>query len=30
MLAFQTPNWHEAAFINLAACLLGVVLCPIV
>jgi acyl-CoA synthetase (AMP-forming)/AMP-acid ligase II len=30
VLAFQTPNWHEAAFINVAACLLGVVVCPIV
>jgi acyl-CoA synthetase (AMP-forming)/AMP-acid ligase II len=30
VLAFQMPNWHEAAFIDLAACLLGLVVCPIV
>ena len=30
VLAFQMPNWHEAAFIDVAACLLGVVVCPIV
>ncbi|MBP6895920.1 MAG: AMP-binding protein [Gammaproteobacteria bacterium] len=30
VLAFQTPNWHEAAVIDVAACLLGVVVCPIV
>ena len=30
VIAFQMPNWHEAAFIDVAACLLGVVVCPIV
>jgi len=30
VVAFQVPNWHEAAFINVAACMLGVVVCPIV
>jgi len=30
VLAFQTPNWHEAVFIDVAAALLGVVVCPIV
>ena len=30
VVAFQTPNWHEAAFIDVAACLLGLVVCPIV
>ena len=30
VIAFQTPNWHEGAFIDVAACLLGVVVCPIV
>lgn len=30
VLAFQTPNWHEGAFIDVAACLLGLVVCPIV
>ena len=30
VLAFITPNWHEAVVINLAACLLGLVICPIV
>ncbi|MDB5819902.1 MAG: AMP-dependent synthetase and ligase [Rhizobacter sp.] len=30
VIAFQMPNWHEAVFIDLAACLLGVVVCPIV
>lgn len=30
VIAFQTPNWHEAAFIDIAACLLGLVVCPIV
>jgi acyl-CoA synthetase (AMP-forming)/AMP-acid ligase II len=30
VLAFQTPNWHEAVYIDIAACLLGVVVCPIV
>ena len=30
VLAFQLPNWHEAAFIDVAACLLGVIVCPIV
>ena len=30
VVAFQTPNWHEAAFIDIAACLLGLVVCPIV
>ena len=30
VLAFVTPNWHEAVVINLAACLLGLVVCPIV
>ena len=30
VIAFQMPNWHEAAFIDIAACLLGVVVCPIV
>ncbi|HMO44873.1 MAG TPA: AMP-binding protein [Rubrivivax sp.] len=30
VLAFQTPNWLEAVLINLAACRLGLVLCPIV
>lgn len=30
VLAFQTPNWHESVPIDLAASLLGLVLCPIV
>lgn len=30
VLAFQTPNWHESIYIDLAASLLGLVLCPIV
>lgn len=30
VIAFQTPNWHEGAFIDVAACLLGLVVCPIV
>ena len=30
VLAFQTPNWLEAVLIDLAACRLGLVLCPIV
>jgi acyl-CoA synthetase (AMP-forming)/AMP-acid ligase II len=30
VLAFMTPNWHEAVLIDLAACRLGLVLCPIV
>ena len=30
VLAFQTPNWHESVYIDLAASLLGLVLCPIV
>nr|WP_145550128.1 AMP-binding protein [Variovorax boronicumulans] len=30
VVAFQTPNWHEAAFIDVACCLLGLVVCPIV
>lgn len=30
VIAFQTPNWHEAAFIDVAACLLGLIVCPIV
>ena len=30
VLAFQTPNWHEAMFIDVAACMLGLVVCPIV
>lgn len=30
VVAFQTPNWHEGAFIDVAACLLGLVVCPIV
>ena len=30
VVAFQMPNWHEAAFIDIAACMLGVVVCPIV
>lgn len=30
VLAFQTPNWLEAVLINLAACRLGLLLCPIV
>ena len=30
VLAFETPNWHEAVTIDLAACMLGLVLCPIV
>jgi acyl-CoA synthetase (AMP-forming)/AMP-acid ligase II len=30
VLAFQTPNWIEAVLIDLAACRLGLVLCPIV
>lgn len=30
VLAFQTPNWHESVLIDLAASLLGLVLCPIV
>ncbi|MBP6900339.1 MAG: AMP-binding protein [Burkholderiaceae bacterium] len=30
VLAFQTPNWHEAVLIDLAACRLGLVVCPIV
>jgi len=30
VLAFETPNWHEAVPIDLAACMLGLVLCPIV
>jgi acyl-CoA synthetase (AMP-forming)/AMP-acid ligase II len=30
VLAFQTANWLEAALIDLAACRLGLVLCPIV
>ena len=28
VLAFITPNWHEAVVINLAACLLGLVYVP--
>lgn len=30
VVAFQTPNWHESVFIDIAACLLGLVVCPIV
>ncbi len=30
VVAFQTPNWHEAVFIDVACCLLGLVVCPIV
>lgn len=30
VLAFETPNWHEAVLIDLAAVLLGLVVCPIV
>ncbi|MDO8705603.1 MAG: AMP-binding protein [Sulfuricaulis sp.] len=30
VVAFQTPNWHESVFIDVAACLLGLVVCPIV
>lgn len=30
VLAFQTPNWLEAVLVNLAACRLGLVVCPIV
>ncbi|MGB3069900.1 MAG: AMP-binding protein [Ottowia sp.] len=30
VIAFQTPNWHESAFIDVAAALLGLVVCPIV
>ena len=30
VVAFQTPNWHEGAFIDVAACLIGLVVCPIV
>lgn len=30
VVAFQTPNWHEAVFIDVAACVLGLVVCPIV
>src|SRR6185369_6688586 len=30
VLAFQTPNWLEAVLIDLAACRLGLVLCPII
>ncbi len=30
VVAFQTPNWIEAVLIDLAACRLGIVLCPIV
>jgi len=30
VIAFQTPNWLEAVLIDLAACRLGLVLCPIV
>lgn len=30
VLAFMTPNWLEAVLIDLAACRLGLVLCPIV
>lgn len=30
VLAFETPNWHEAVFIDLAAVLLGLAVCPIV
>ncbi len=29
-LAFETPNWHEAVLIDLAACRLGLVIVPIV
>lgn len=30
VVAFQIPNWHEGAFIDVAAALLGLVVCPIV
>jgi acyl-CoA synthetase (AMP-forming)/AMP-acid ligase II len=30
VLAFETPNWWEAVLIDIAACLLGLVICPIV
>jgi len=30
VLAFQAPNWHECVFIDIAACMLGVIVCPIV
>ena len=30
VIAFQLPNWSEAVSINLAACILGLVVCPIV
>jgi acyl-CoA synthetase (AMP-forming)/AMP-acid ligase II len=30
VLAFEVPNWHEAVLIDLAAVLLGLVVCPIV